>query len=205
MKTLPFVLVTVLCCSAAGSVGADLMEGKIDTGRTIHLELVVSATRGQLFRLWMTEEGLGRFFAPRAKIEPRVGGRYEMIFAPELHPEGEDQGTKGARILRLERDRLLVFEWIPFVTKKHPSGAGPPVVSAEERNQRPIPTWVEVELEDVPGEPDRTRVRLTHRGFRSGGAWDEALPYFWRQWGIILGRLGAICSQDAGRARLRAE
>ena len=173
----------------------NLMEGKIDTGRTIHLEFVVNASRAEVFQLWTTEEGLKKFFAPRAHVDLRLGGAYEMIFAPDLDPEGENQGTKGARILRLEKDRALAFEWITFVYEKHPSGFGPPVVSREVRDERPIPTWVEIDLRDVPGQPGATHLRLMHRGFRSGGPWDEALAYFWRQWGAILGRLGAVCSR----------
>jgi uncharacterized protein YndB with AHSA1/START domain len=172
----------------------NLMEGKIDTGRTVQFEIVVNASRAEVFQLWTTEEGLKRFFAPRANMDLRVGGAYEMIFAPDLDPEGENQGTKGARILRLENDRALAFEWITFVYEKHPSGFGPPVVSREVRNERPIPTWIEINLEDVPGRPGATRLRLVHRGFRSGGPWDDALAYFWRQWGAILGRLGAVCT-----------
>ena len=66
---------------------------------------------------------------------------------------------------------------------------------ARVRDERPIPTWVEIDLRDVPGQPGATHLRLMHRGFRSGGPWDEALAYFWRQWGSILGRLGAVCSR----------
>lgn len=172
----------------------NLMEGKIDTGRTVQFEFVVNSSRAEVFQLWTTEEGLKKFFAPRANVDLRVGGAYEMIFAPDLDPEGENQGTKGARILRLENERALAFEWITFVYEKHPSGSGPPVVSSEVRNERPIPTWVEIDFEDVPGRPGATRLRFVHRGFRSGGPWDDALAYFWRQWGAILGRLGAVCS-----------
>jgi uncharacterized protein YndB with AHSA1/START domain len=179
---------------AAAQTEEDLMAGRVESGRSIHLEAVLPASRSELFRLWTTEEGVHTFFAPRARIEPRVGGRYEMIFAPDLDPEGADQGTKGARILRFEPDRRLAFEWITFVVQKHPSGFGPPVVPPAVRNERPIPTWVEIDLEDVPDQLGTTRLRLVHRGFRSGGPWDEVLPYFWRQWGAILGRLGSVCS-----------
>jgi uncharacterized protein YndB with AHSA1/START domain len=180
--------------TASESTPADPMMGRIDTGRTIHFEIVVPCSRQELFRLWTTEEGVRTFFAPRSRIEPRVGGRYEMIFAPEIDPEGENQGTKGARLLGIEQDRSLSFEWITFVLEKHPNGSGPPAVPAEQRNERPLPTWVGIELEDVRNDPSRTRLRFEHKGFRLGGAWDEAFPYFWRQWGGVLGRLGASCS-----------
>jgi uncharacterized protein YndB with AHSA1/START domain len=172
------------------------MAGKIDTGRTIRFELVVPCPRSEVYQMWTTPAGLGTFFAPRANVDLRVGGAYEIIFAPERDPEGENFGTKGARILRLEPGRRLDFEWIAFVYEKPPGGGGPPAVPRSVRDRRPLPTWVEVELEDVSGMAAWTRLRLAHRGFGTGGAWDEALPYFWGQWGAILGRLGKHCAGE---------
>jgi len=127
-----------------------------------------------------TEAGIQSFFAPRAVIDPRVGGRYEIAFAPEVDPQGESAGTKGARI-----------------TGAPPGATSPPVVPEAVRNARPIPTWVELSLEPVAGQPGRTRVRLSHRGFRTGAPWDESFEYFWRAWATVLGRLGARCAHGA--------
>lgn len=119
----------------------------MDTGRTILLEATVDASPEEVFRLWTTEDGIRKFFAPKAVIEPRLGGRFEMIFDPERDPEGNDSGTKGARILRFERGRALSFEWMSFTrTGTDPRG---PVGWPEERDRRPIPTWVDLTLEPV--------------------------------------------------------
>lgn len=168
-----------------------MMVGKVDTGRTIHFEVVVPAPAAEVFRLWTTPEGVKEFFAPQARIEPWVGGQYEIIFQPQLDPEGENYGTKGAQILRLEENRLLVFEWITFVFDKLPGVSGPPQVSRAERDARPLPTWVEVSFEPVEEEPSKTRIRLAHRGFRKSEKWKEAFAYFWPIWGTILGQMGA--------------
>jgi uncharacterized protein YndB with AHSA1/START domain len=199
--------ITLLAASAvllpgAGGAGEDLMAGKVDTGRTISLEATVDAPASTVFRLWTTEAGIKSFFAPRALIDPHVGGRYEIAFFPEVDPEGESAGTKGARILRFEPDRLLSFEWFTFVSRDlsavaPPGATSPPVVPAAIRNARPIPTWVELSLEPVPGQPGKTHLRLTHRGFGSGTPWDESFEYFWRAWATVLGRLGARCARGA--------
>jgi uncharacterized protein YndB with AHSA1/START domain len=192
----------VLLSSGALLRGEDLMAGKVDTGRTILLEATVDAPASAVFKLWTTEAGIQSFFAPRAVIDPRVGGRYEIVFAPELDPQGESAGTKGARILRFEPDRRLAFEWFTFVSRDLSAGAppgatSPPVVPEAVRNARPIPTWVEISFEPVAGQPGRTRVRLSHRGFRTGTPWDESFEYFWRAWATVLGGLGARCAHGA--------
>jgi uncharacterized protein YndB with AHSA1/START domain len=192
--------------AAAVDAPADLMSGKVDTGRTIQLQATVDAPPAAVFVLWTTEEGLQRFLAPKAVVEPRLGGRYEIMFIPEADPRGESHGTGGARILRFEPARALSFEWFTFVSRdlSHmapPGAASPPLVPAAERNVRPIPTWVDVTFEPVAGEPGKTDVRLAHRGFLAGGPWDEAFRYFWRAWAVVLGRLGGVCAQEA-RPRL---
>lgn len=189
----------MILLGAAGARAEDtpavLMAGKVDTGRRIVLEATVDASPGEVFRLWTTEEGLRSFFAPKAVVEPRLGGRFEMIFDLAHDPEGNDSGTKGARILRFEPGRALSFEWMAFTrTGTDPRG---PSGWPEERDRRPIPTWVEVTLEPVGGQPDKTHVRLVEYGFGAGGKWDQSRQYFWRNWALVLGRLGAVCAQES--------
>ena len=74
----------------------------------------VPAPPAEVFRLWTCTEGIGKFFAPDARIDAVTGGRYEILFAPAKDPEGNSHGTKGARILKLVPDKELAFEWITF-------------------------------------------------------------------------------------------
>ena len=154
--------------------------GKEKTGRAIVVETVVAASPAEVFRLWTSEDGTRNFFAPDGHVEARAGGRYEMIFNPKVDPEGARAGTKGARILRIEPDRRLDFEW----------SVGVPTVSWDLK-ETDFATWVEVTLEPVPGRPDATRVRLAHEGFQSGGSWDTAYAYFEKSWRLVLDRLTA--------------
>jgi uncharacterized protein YndB with AHSA1/START domain len=169
------------------------MDGKVDTGRSIVLEAIIDAPPSRVFELWTTPAEIPRFFAPKAVIEPRLGGKYEMIFDPETDPLGDDSGTRGARILRYEPGRSLSFEWTGFTrTGRNPQG---PVAWPEQRNHRPIATWIDVRFAPVKGQPNRTRVHLEEHGFGRGGKWEQAVPYFWKNWSLILGRLGAYCSR----------
>jgi uncharacterized protein YndB with AHSA1/START domain len=156
---------------------------KAKTARAVVVEAVVEAAPAEVFRLWTTADGTRSFFAPDGRVEARAGGRYEMIFHPPGDPEGARAGTKGARILRLEPDRRLDFEW----------SVGVPTVSWDLK-ATDFATWVEVTLEPVPGRPDATRVRLAHEGFRTGGSWDAAYGYFEKSWRVVLDRLATYCA-----------
>jgi len=46
--------------------------------RSIDKEVVLAATPEQAWQAWTTREGITSFFAPDARIEPRVGGAFEV-------------------------------------------------------------------------------------------------------------------------------
>lgn len=177
----------------AGSLRAadegPLWDGKTSTDRSVVVEATVDAPPERVFAAWTSADGLKSFFAPQAVIEPRVGGAYTVVFDPGGDPEGRSEGTKGARILRFEPGRTLAFEWITFVARDGLGPELPPYVPAAERNARPLPTWVEISLEPLP--EGRTLLRLAHHGFRHGGAWDAAYPYFTSAWARVVARLVA--------------
>jgi uncharacterized protein YndB with AHSA1/START domain len=162
--------------------------------RAFLIELVVSGTPSEVYKLWTTEAGLKKWFGPDARVEARVGGRYEMIFDPATDPDGSVRGTKGARILELVPEKKLVFEWIAFVAQEHPGRAGPPYMPEPERSREK--TQVEVSFEPSPANPGKMRITLVHSGFRQGAKWDEALAYFRdRGWPLGLRRLKDFCDR----------
>jgi len=178
--------------SPGPSAAAPVPSGRHDTGRSISLEAVIDAPPSRVFEIWTTPSEIPHFFAPKAVIEPRLGGKYEMIFDPEHDPMGDDSGTHGATILRFVPNHALSFEWTGFSeTGKDPYG---PVAWPEQRAKLPIATWIDLEFDPIAGQPGKTRLRLQERGFGSGGKWDTAIEYFWRNWALALGRLGAYCA-----------
>lgn len=190
-KGLPLLVAgagTLLAPVWAGDEGR-LWEGKTRTDRTVVVEATVDAAPQRVFEAWTTAEGLKTFFGPKAVVEPRVGGAYTLIFSPEADPEGLSLGTKGARILRFEPGRSLAFEWITFVGQDGLGPERPPYMAPAERNARPLPTWVEISLEPLP--EGRTHLKLAHYGFRRGGAWETAYPYFTSAWARIVAQLVA--------------
>lgn len=175
------------------SNSANLMQGKQKTDRTIFLNATVDAPPAEVFRLWTSEDGIRKFFAPAARVDASVGGNYQIIFAPARDPEGNSHGTKGARILKLVPDKELAFEWITFAGDELLGGNAPPSAPPAERNVRPLPTWVELSFDAVAGEPEKTHLRFAHYGFRDGEKWEKSFHWFERAWKGVLDELAAYC------------
>jgi len=181
-------LLLALCGFAANTPGDTTASLK----RSFRLEVVVKGSPQSVYQLWTTEAGAEKFLAPRARIEPQPGGRYEMIFDPDMDPDGSIRGTKGCRVVRIVPDQELVFEWIAFVGQQPRGRSGPPYLPEPERSAHK--TRVVVRFSALPGEPEHTRVALVNDGFGSGAKWDEAFAYFRdRGWPQVLAQLKAYC------------
>jgi len=138
--------------------------------RAIEKEVVIKATLDEAWASWTTREGIVAFFAPDARIEPRVGGAFHIHIDPGAAP-----GMKGAddmRFLALQPKKMISFDW-----------NAPPSLP-EARAQR---TFVIVRF--VPVDAANTRVTLHHTGWGEGGEWDRAHAYFDRAWGNVLANL----------------
>jgi uncharacterized protein YndB with AHSA1/START domain len=154
----------------AGALAASLLAPAGAAERSIDKEVVVQATLDQAWAAWTTREGITSFFAPDARIEPRVGGAFQVYMDP-----GAPAGQKGAddmRFMALQPKKMISFDW-----------NAPPHL-AEARAQR---TFVIVRFEPL-GETS-TRITLHHTGWGEGGEWDKAHAYFDRAWGGVLGNL----------------
>jgi uncharacterized protein YndB with AHSA1/START domain len=156
MKRLLVPLVWLMCASPLAAAE-----------RAIEKSAVVDATVDQVWDSWTTREGIVGFFAPDAKIEPRVGGAFQIYIDPIAEP-----GMKGAdemRYMALQPKKMISFDW-----------NAPPSLP-EARAQR---TFVVVRIEPVSEK--QTRVTLHHTGWGDGGEWDKAYAYFERAWGNVL-------------------
>jgi len=136
----------------------------------IHKDVIVNASLEQVWHAWTTEEGARTFFAPEARIDAEVGGTYELYFDLE-QPEGM-RGSEGCSVVELEPSRRLVVTW------NNPPSLMP---------IRDAKTRVSVEINSVDGK--RTRVLITHTGWKEGEFWEKSFAYFQRAWNVVLGRL----------------
>ena len=138
--------------------------------RAIDKTVEVNASVDDVWDAWTTRAGIVSFFAPDAKIEPRVGGAFEVYIDPEAPP-----GSRGAddmRFMALQPKRMLSFTW-----------NAPPHLP-EARAQR---TLVVLRLQPIGDK--QTRVTLHHVGWGDGGEWDQAYAYFDKAWGGVLANL----------------
>jgi uncharacterized protein YndB with AHSA1/START domain len=138
--------------------------------RPIEKRVAGAACRGDVWRAWTTATGAQTFFAPAARVDLRIGGRYEMLFDLEA-PEGE-RGSEGCRVLSYLPEEMLSVEW-----------NAPP----EYPSLRAAHTWLVVQLRELA--PANTEVRLTHLGWGEGGEWEQVRAYFERAWDLVLARL----------------
>jgi uncharacterized protein YndB with AHSA1/START domain len=122
----------------------------------------------EVWRVWTTSEGAEEFFAEKANIRLAIGGPYEIQF----DPKDERSGTKGLKILSYAPEEMISFQW------------NAPPEMPEVRNGG---TWVVVQMR--PEGTDRTRVTVTHYGWKDGAEWDRAFAHFTRGWGGLMKRL----------------
>jgi uncharacterized protein YndB with AHSA1/START domain len=157
------VLLAVVALAAVAQVAA-AAERALDKG------IVVNATIDQVWDAWTTREGIVSFFAPDAKIEPRVGGAFQIYIDPDA-PAGS-KGADEMRFMALQPKKMLSFDW-----------NAPPHLP-EARAQR---TFVVLRFEPVGDK--QTRVTLHHTGWGDGGEWDAAYAYIDKAWDGVLANL----------------
>jgi uncharacterized protein YndB with AHSA1/START domain len=160
IRPLAAVLASALACGAPAAAAERAIDKQVD----------VAAPLDQAWEAWTTREGVRSFFAPDAKIEPYVGGAYEVYMDPLARPGLK--GADGMRVMAVQPKRMISFDW-----------NAPPHL-AEARKQR---TFVIVRLE--PLDERQTRVTLHHTGWGDGGEWDATYAYFDKAWGFVLANL----------------
>lgn len=176
--------VAVLIQEAADAVQVILRDGLEAAQRRWHTEpeappkqtkvirksVVVPAPVADVWAAWTTPTGAQTFFAPKAKIMMRQRGPYEILFDPDA-PAGL-RGSEGCTVVAFKPREFLVFTW----------NAPPELSEARKRHTR-----VEVRL--APDGDERTKVTLSHTGWKPGAQSEEAFEYFERAWDVVLARL----------------
>ncbi|MGG6311782.1 SRPBCC family protein [Paenibacillus macerans] len=143
-------------------------------------EIEIDAELELVWKAWIDEQRITLWFAPAAKVEPEIGGRFELFFDPS---NKDRMGTKGCTILELEEPCLLVFEW------KGPDDFETVMNRGDEL------TVVRVEF--AP-EGQGTKIRLVHSGWGSSPAWSEAKEWHEAAWDQVLGSLKSEMESGEG-------
>lgn len=146
-------------------MGCDLTNSRLEKA------VLVEAALEQVWKAWTTVEGVKKFFAPDARIELRVKGKYEILFTPE-EQDGR-KGSEGSEILSFVPERMLSFSW----------GAPPEF----EKSRAEMAQWVVLHFDPVGDS--RTLVRFTELGWKDSEEGEKVYNYFDRAWTVVLARL----------------
>ena len=130
----------------------------------IHLTVNLPVDPDAAFALFADPARLSSWLVPRATVEPRPGGRYELFWAPD---DPDNDSTIGCRISAFDRPRLLAFSWRSPRQFKAFANAADPL------------THVVVTFGPVDSG---TRVHLVHTGWRSSAPWRRAREWQERAW-----------------------
>lgn len=147
-------------------------------GRAIHRRVSLRRSPEYVYRLFTVGEYLETWLSVEALVEPEVGGRYELIWDPGI---GSQYNTVGCRVLALEANRFLSMEW-----------KGPPQYAAIMNEVDPLTVVTVLFLEARQGAYKVTEVHLTHTGWSTDPAWDEAYEFFGTAWEMQLKALAAV-------------
>ena len=142
----------------------------------ILIQVTVPLPIAMIYAALLEPKRLEGWLAQHARVEPTVGGAFELVFADE--PRFESHGT----ISQLTPDVDLGFHW-----------QGPPEFA--ELMNRPQPrTTVYVRLQESPEGID---VTLEHAGWGDSAAWEEARSWHFHFWEERLRRLKDYLIREA--------
>jgi uncharacterized protein YndB with AHSA1/START domain len=127
----------------------------------ILIQVTVPLPIPMIFRAFTDAEPLQGWLATRARVEPRLGGTYDLAF------DGEHPFESHGRVTTLTPDVDVGFSW-----------TGPPEFAALMNEPEPK-THVYVRLQESPEGID---VTLEHAGWGSGPAWEEARSWHFHLW-----------------------
>lgn len=140
--------------------------------RVICKQLQINASLEHTWALWTDASQVEKWFAPKAFIDPSLGGRYELFF---VSGNSLYRNTEGCRILRFLPQEELTVTW-----------KGPNQFT-DLMNQPSYQTTVTIRMKKM--SDSTTCVKIFHDGFREEEVWDAAYDWHDLAWAGILNRL----------------
>ncbi len=151
----------------------------------VYSEVTVNAEIDTVWEDWTTANGLESHFAPKAIVDLKTGGAYEIWFMPDA-PKGQ-RGAEDGVILGIQNEENVPERMIQFTWKM------PPYMPEINENMTVIQMWF------IPQRDGDTRVRLFHTGFGDTQTWEKARDYFSKVWPKVLDDYQAFIRQSEKR------
>ena len=155
--------------AASDAAGPSAASRARDRERTLRVELTVDAPGSAVWDAWSTAAGVQAFLAPKATVERRIGGAYEVF----LNPADKRSSTQGCKLLSYLPPEMISFEW------RLPADEFPELAAAA--------TWMVVQMH--PAGIERTEVRITQLGWGAGPVWNRAYSHMQLFWQMAAARL----------------
>nr|WP_028986977.1 SRPBCC domain-containing protein [Thermicanus aegyptius] len=158
---------------------------------TLTAEITIAAPVNLVWWAWTRSDRITTWFAPKAMIEAKPGGSFELYFDPS---NPDSMSTKGCVFTSVEPMRKLGFTW------KGPDDF------ADVMNEDDSLTRVDVTFSEQNGS---TYVVVEHKGWGEGELWEKARSWHEMAWTGVLDSLkkalesgeGSICcapDEEAG-------
>lgn len=133
------------------------------------LEATVPAPPAAVHAAWTDPAEVARWFCSDCRVEPTVGGAFEMYFLKDAPAGG--RGSEGCTFLALDPPHGLAFSW----------NFPPHLASIRFERTR-------VDLRFTPTE-EGTALTLRQSGWGEGGEWPAGRAYFDAAWRRVLDAL----------------
>lgn len=147
------------------------VSGALAQDRVIRKQVVVDASLSEVWKAFTTNEGAQTFFGAKTKINPILGGSYEVYFHPQ-NPHGTRGCEEECHIQSIVPMKSLAFTW----------GTEPgPLRDAG------LTTLVFLDFKELSAH--KTLVQFTNIGWGQGPQWDQAYGFFTKAWDLVLGWL----------------
>jgi len=132
------------------------------------------------FEMFTVNKHLERWLTKVADVEPKVGGKFELFWNPK---DRESDSTIGCKILAMQPDKFLCFEWKGARQFRH---------FMNER--RPLTNVVVFFIQ----HEDKTQVNLLHTGWKNTREWEEARKWFNKAWATAFSELEKYVNKKIG-------
>jgi uncharacterized protein YndB with AHSA1/START domain len=136
--------------------------------KVICLSARLHCTTSRAFEMFTFNTQLESWLTVIADVEPVLGGKYELFWNPANR---EINSTLGCKVIAIEPDKFLSFEW-----------KGPPQFKHFMNNADPLTSVVVFFIPCNEVLTPCTDVYLIHSGWGSSAEWEEARQYFVRAW-----------------------
>jgi len=139
--------------------------------KIIYRSVRLKCNPSKAYEMFTVNKHLEKWLTQIADVELKVGGKYELFWNPE---DKENDSTIGCKILALQPNRFLSFEWKGAKQFKHFMN-----------DVRPLTNVVTFFIPTNDG----TEVHILHTGWRETEEWKKAFEWFERAWTMVLSEL----------------